>query len=416
MYDNLLPDNIMMKLDKIQEADIVIGLDKITSPVSQVIDAISLGLAKYFPELKSVIIKRKDDDDKKEEIFLNKDPYENRELNFIYNPFIPIHRILMEKENSRNRTDFIQSVYKIGDILDCDACIILSGNLDTIGPEWIELLLTPIIKGSYDYNLPEYVSSKYDFIITKTLVYPLFKSLFNIKLSCPGGEDFAVSIDLARIFLEKNIWDSKMNIDVSMLITAAGEGFEMSQSFLGGKIQEKEYDLNEIGNKFVSILKAFLDLMFIYKESWSYYSKIKEIKTFGFHNSSYPDSLELNITALLPESKKEYEKHYEIIKEILEENVLRELQDALIGVNNKCPVITDELWVKIITDYINYFTGEIREYSFIKSIIPLYLFRYMYFIEEISQGADVSEKISDLCKKFETIKEVLSKKEIDPDL
>ena len=202
---NILSRDIIKKLEIIREADIIVGITDLhdDTSVARVIKAISFGLAKYFPDQKALIIKSGGKDD---ELFRNLDIYEDRELNFIYTSFMPVHRLIIEQNTERD--NFLKGIFYASDMLNASACMILRGDLQSINPEWVEGLLTPVIKGDYDYISPVYVIHQNDGLINNNLVYPLIRSLFGTAIRYPGAGDYAMSADLARSFLEKELWNN----------------------------------------------------------------------------------------------------------------------------------------------------------------------------------------------------------------
>ena len=411
MVNTVLPDKIMTKLEKIQEADLIIGLDIPYNSVNLTVEAVAIGMAKYFPDIKYILVKSESRTGEK--TFLNIDPYENRETNFIFKPFMPLHRIVLDEDLTRK--DFIKNLFQISDILNSEACLILSGELDTIIPEWVEVLLTPVLKGNSDYILPKYVSHQNDFTIAKNLVSPLIRALFNINLPHGGGEDYCISIDLARTALEKNLWDNDMDIDTALITTAVGEGFEIGQAFLGNKSYENGFNILDLSNKFSNTLKTLIKLIAIYGDNWRNYdyNRPKEIITFGFQNKSFPLPFTLNLKAMILDGKGEYEKYHKNIKEILSNDTHKELQNALISLGDEKLSIKDDLWVKIILDYINYFINNQNDYNLINSISPLFLFRYASFIKETKsmKNKKYEERRQNLFNEFKQIREEIKKED-----
>ena len=102
----MLSREIMKRLDIIQDADIIIAIDSNGKYEIYNLEVIAAGLAKYFPDLKTVIVK-KSDNKVMDTDFLTFDPYSKRELNFIYTPFIPVHKILLTYEEQMDRKKFL---------------------------------------------------------------------------------------------------------------------------------------------------------------------------------------------------------------------------------------------------------------------------------------------------------------------
>jgi hypothetical protein len=81
-------------------------------------------------------------------------------------------------------------------------------DLRSITPEWIELLIKPVLEEDYDYVSPYYMRHKYDGTITNTIVYPLTRALYGKRIRQPIGGDFGFSGRLASFYLDKDVWES----------------------------------------------------------------------------------------------------------------------------------------------------------------------------------------------------------------
>ena len=62
-----------------------------------------------------------------------------------------------------------RTIFKTAVEMQADACCVVDADLRSITPEWIELLLSPIIKGGFDFVAPLYSRHKYDGTITNPL-------------------------------------------------------------------------------------------------------------------------------------------------------------------------------------------------------------------------------------------------------
>jgi len=415
MESNLLSSELMLKLECIGEADIVVAIDRGYGSVENAVKAVAIGLARYFPELKCILLKNKEEDENSDQVFMNTDLYEARELNFIYTPFIPAHRIILDAMEKRKT--FLKQAFHIADILNCEACMIAGGDLNSINPLWVETLLKPVIKAGYDIICPVYNFSRTDLLIRNNLTYPLVRGLYNIELFHPDGEDFGISIDLARTFLEKNIWDSELDINIWMTTTAICEGFDVGQAFLGAKKFKGNHLYPGSKDEFQECVKAIFTSMSSFREFWTNDNddKIKHLPVFSFPFNLYPEEIPLNSQEFINRGKDLYDKSAETIKEVLQENTFRLLQDSLVSLGKGSISITDDLWIDIICDYSCYLNLYETDYKFTGSLTPLYFFRAASFLEETASMSrqEFEEKILSLSNKFLRIKEELEKGQLN---
>jgi hypothetical protein len=405
---NILSRDIMMKLDIIREADIIVGITDLyeDTSIAKVLKAVSLGLAKYFPDQKALVIKSegKSEDDR---LFCNLDIYEDRELNFIYTPFIPVHRLIIEKNIEKG--NFLKGLFYASDMLNASACMILRGDLQGINPEWIEGLLTPVIKGDYDYISPVYVIHQNDGLINDNLVYPLIRSLFGTDIRYPGAGDYALSTDLARSFLEKDLWNMDIDIDTWVATTAAVEGFETGQAFLGNKYLDKFDTIKDMGQKFTKNSETLFHLMKIYREIWANCEEEKYLTNFGYHYKISPSPVCLNKDEIITEGEKSFKEYRSVIKKILSKDTF-DLVEHVLSYPGDGKSFPADLWIKVLFEYISYLSLHGEDYKLSKSIVPLFFLRISSLIEDREISPDqVQNRINSECNLFIKMKDSLVK-------
>ncbi len=397
---NILSRDIIKKLEIIREADIIVGITDLhdDTSVARVIKAISFGLAKYFPDQKALIIKSGGKDD---ELFRNLDIYEDRELNFIYTSFMPVHRLIIEQNTERD--NFLKGIFYASDMLNASACMILRGDLQSINPEWVEGLLTPVIKGDYDYISPVYVIHQNDGLINNNLVYPLIRSLFGTAIRYPGAGDYAMSADLARSFLEKELWN--MDTDIWVATAAAGEGFETGQVFLGHKYIDKFDTIRDMKQKFIKTSETLFHLMKVYREVWVNCEEEKHLTNFGYHYKISPPPVSLNKNEIISEGEESFKEYRSSIKKVLSKDTFNAVEQILCSRGDTSSFSID-LWIKVLFEYASYISLHGEELS--KSIVPLFFLRISSLIEDREISPDgVQNRLNSECNLFIKMKDSL---------
>ncbi|MCD5408821.1 glycosyltransferase, partial [Candidatus Bipolaricaulota bacterium] len=72
---------------------------------------------------------------------------------------------------------------------DARAVALVDGDLTSIRPEWLKLLLEPILAGA-ELVVPLYLRHPHDGVITNHVVYPLVNVLFGLGVRQPIGGEF----------------------------------------------------------------------------------------------------------------------------------------------------------------------------------------------------------------------------------
>ncbi len=140
----------------------------------------------------------------------------------------------------------------------------MDADLRSITPEWIELLIKPVLEEGYDYVAPYYMRHKYDGTITNTIVYPLTRALYGKRIRQPIGGDFGFSGRLASFYLDKDVWESdvaRFGIDIWMTTTAVANGFKICQAFLGAKIHDAKDPGADLSAMLHQVVGSVFDLM-----------------------------------------------------------------------------------------------------------------------------------------------------------
>jgi hypothetical protein len=157
--------------------------------------------------------------------------------------------------------------------LKAKACAVVDSDLRSITPDWIDLLVRPLLEHDYDYVAPYYRRHKYDGTITNSIVYPLTAALYGKKVRQPIGGEFGLSPRVVKRLLEKkDDWETdvaRFGIDIWMTTTALAEGFKVCQVFLGAKIHDPKDPGAGLSAMLFQVVGALFGLMEEYEKSWA---------------------------------------------------------------------------------------------------------------------------------------------------
>jgi glucosylglycerate synthase len=181
---------------------------------------------------------------------------------------------------------------------------VVDSDLRSIGPEWIELLAGPILKGGYDYVAPLYARHKHDGTITNNVTYPLTRALYGMRIRQPIGGDFGVSGDLVRHYIEAGGWTpevSKFGIDIWMTTLALSGGFAVCQARLGAKVHDPKDPGADLGPMFRQVVTTILRMAVANADRWPQVKGSHDVPAYGFERVVDPPPLEINVLRLLSE-------------------------------------------------------------------------------------------------------------------
>ncbi|HEY6973890.1 MAG TPA: glycosyltransferase, partial [Nitrospiraceae bacterium] len=182
----------------IGSTDILVGIPSYNNAgtVGHVVQAVSAGLAKYFPDRRAVLVNSDGGSSDKTRDIVASTVIDHNHL-FISDQQSVLHRIITPYHGIPGKGSAFRTIFEIARQLNAKACAVVDADLRSIAPEWIELLLRPLLDEGYDYVAPYYLRHKYDGTITNSLAYPLTRALYGQRIRQPIGGEFGFSGSLA---------------------------------------------------------------------------------------------------------------------------------------------------------------------------------------------------------------------------
>ncbi len=416
MKSVILKKEIQETLEKIKEADLLVGIPSYNNArtIGHVVRAVQVGFAKYFPDKKCVIVNSDGGSTDGTMDIVKNITIEDFQSIFISHRVEPVFTIATPYHGIPGKGSAFRTIFEIADSLNVKFCAVVDSDLQSITPEWIDLLIKPLIDGNYDYVTPLYHRHKYDGTITNSIIYPLTRALYGMRVRQPIGGDFGFSGELARFYLAKDVWETdvaRYGIDIWMTTTAVANNFKICQSFLGAKIHDPKDPGADLSAMLYQVVGATFDLMDTYSDVWTKIKKSESTSTFGFKYAVGLEPVSVNIDRMIDKFRLGGKELMGIWKEFLPGDIINFLQK--VGSLSKEEFhIPDEMWVEIIYSFaIAAHKKLLNKEHLLKSLTPLYLGKIASFVIETweSSASEVEEKIERLCMCFENEKEFLIK-------
>lgn len=280
----------------------------------------------------------------------------------------------------------LHRVFEYMDQYQIPAAMVVDADLRSIKPEWVKLLLDPVISKKIDLVTPIYSRDRFDGTITKNLAQPIIAALYNYNIPQPIGGDFGFSRRLAKEYLTKNIWDTdvvKFGIDIFMTTVAVAEGYKVGATNLGVKIHDPK-DPRGLGPMFIQVSSTIFDLMKEYEPIWKKKTKIKQIRILKTTNiKKKAPKVKVDIDSLIDEFKKKYQRLRKIYEFILYEEELEQL-DELTKKNKSAFLLPIDLWSHLVYDFASeYIHGSIQRKNLLDAFMVLYYARVASYILEV---------------------------------
>ena len=405
---------IKEQLERIRKADILIGIPSFNNSrtIGHVVRAVQAGLAKYFPDQTAVLVNSDGgSSDGTMEIVRNA-AIEDFHAILLHHRISPLFKLATPYSGIPGKGSAFRAIFEIASALEVKACAVVDSDLRSITPEWVELLLKPVLSHGFDYVAPLYHRHKYDGTITNSIVYPLTRALYGKRVRQPIGGDFGFSGKLAQFYLTKDVWQTdvaKYGIDVWMTTTAIANGFKVAQSFLGAKIHDTKDPGADLSAMLFQVVGAAFDLMETYPEAWKSARDSESVPTFGFHYTVGLEQVNVNVERMMALFQEGLKNLRGLWTEVLGKGDYGELEriGGLALREFRFPLT---LWTRIVYDFaLAYHTKKLPREQLLKSLTPLYLGKTASFIMETeNSGQDEAEVlIEELCREFENEKEYL---------
>jgi len=409
--ETALAPGLRQQLDALESVDLVVGIPSYNNvrTIPHVVRAVQVGLAKFFPGLRAVLVNSdggSTDGTQAAVIEASLDEY--RSL-LATHPVYPVHRIVTPYHGIPGKGSALRTVFQIAADLNAKACAVVDSDLRSIQPSWMDLLLSPLLHEGFDFVAPLYLRHKYDGTITNSIVYPLTRSLYGQRVRQPIGGDFGFSGELARHYLEQDVWESdvaRFGIDAWMTTTAITDGFQVCQAFLGTKIHDAKDPALDLSQMLHQVVGAVFALMESREVAWKAIQGSVPIPLFGMEHAVGLEPVRVDPDRMVRIFRSGIRELGTIWKKILRPHV----SDQLTHLESGEPVafrFPPELWIRTLFDFAVGFHHRVMDREhLLQALTPLYLGRIASFVRETEEASaeEVEAMQEQMCLLFEAMK------------
>jgi glycosyltransferase involved in cell wall biosynthesis len=307
---SLLTPEIRAQIERLERADIMVGIPSYrnAATIGHVVRAAQAGLVQFFPDLRPIVVNSDAaSPDGTGRVVVDTEPPDYVERILLVRPTNRLARVSLtypEVDGVGGKGAALRTIFEMAAALDVQALVVVDSDLRSIGPEWIELLAGPILKGGYDFVAPLYARHKHDGTITNTITYPLTRALYGLRIRQPIGGDFGLSGDLIRHVLDAPDWTadvSRFGIDIWLTTTAISGGFAVCQARLGAKVHDPKDPGADLGPMVRQVVSTTLRLAVRHADRWLGVKGSHEVPSYGFERLADPPPLEIDVLRLVTE-------------------------------------------------------------------------------------------------------------------
>ncbi len=415
---DFLPAEALDAVEEVGQADIVVGIPSYNNAgtIGHVTRAAQAGLERYFPQLKAVIVNSDggSSDETRQAVLASR--LDSSRLLLLHTPLFPVHRLSFPYHGIPGKGSAFRLIFQVASMLGARGCVVIDSDLRSITPEWIDLLLRPVLHAGFDFTAPFYHRHKYDGTITNSIVYPLTRALYGLRVRQPIGGDFGLSSRMLNRYLARRDWQgnaARFGIDIWMTTIAIAEGFRVCQSYLGAKLHDAKDPGTDLSEMLHQVVGSVFSLMQEYEPVWKRTSSSRDVDLFGFPFGVGLDPIEVDIARMLGVFHRASRELSDVWAIALQPATLKELGKISATLEDGSRDgfhLEDELWVRIVMDFAVAWRERQAERShLLRSLTSLYLARVASFVLETKNlpSDQVEDKIERLCIAFETLKPYL---------
>ncbi len=398
----------------LQRADIVVGVSSQDNAetIAQVVPAVRVGLEKYFPQFTAVIVNADSGSRDGTRDVVAALAAQDAGLLRVAAPHGGRRRFAFPYPGIPANGGAFQVVFQIAAELNAKACAVVDAGLRSITPEWIDLLVRPVLYSGYDFVAPYYHCHKYDGTITTGIVYPMMRALYGKRIRHPTGVDFGLSPALVARCLRRNDWGAEVAryaTGIWLTTIAVAERFRVCQCFLGPRLRHGADSGVDLGAALHQAVGGVFSLMEEYENEWKARRSSDEVDFFGFRYELGLDPRPADLNRMWQRFRRSGRELREVWARALEPETLADVM-RLAASGGGSERLDDGLWVRLLYEFARSVTQRPMERRFLlRSLAPLYLAWVVSFVRETSEAyaAEVEERIERLCRRFEADKPYL---------
>jgi len=309
---------------------------------------------------------------------------------------LTVNKIVGTYRGSSGKGNAMRAVFQAALDLGVSGCAMIDGDNRAITPEWVNNLLTPVVREGFDYVTPYYKRYKYDGTITNLIVYPLVTSLYGRKLRQPIGGDFGLSRTFIETLSKQDVWDvfvGQFGIDVWMTISAITGNANICQANLGAKIHGAKDPAFSLGPMYLQVISTVFRSMTKFADTWPGVAVVADVPIKGTSLPWDPEPIPISVTRLVEEFNLGMKQFAPLYREILSSDTYSRLEQIA---NSEVCIpegycdyhMPPDLWARVIYDIaivFNCWKGNTHKLIDLSS--PLY-FGQVASIANRTQGLD----------------------------
>lgn len=303
------------------------------------------------------------------------------------------------------------TIFGITQRIGVRACTLIVSELQTVTPAWIDRLVRPALELNYDLAAPRYARNRWEGLISRSILSPLYRALYGRRIQNPLGPDFGLSGKLMQALFEDRGGPRGAGAAhpvASVLSTAVRGNYQICEAEVGERVQPPADWMNVS-----SLLAAMLGPVFLDVErnavQWQRVRGSQPVPVFGDVEPAPEESGPVDTGRLMDSFQLGAKNLEDLWGLVLPPTALLEVRKL-----SRLPAerfrMPDNVWVSIVYDFaLAHRLRTINRDHLLRSFTPLYLGWIASYVLEMERAApyEVEERLERLAAAYEAAKPYL---------
>ena len=415
--ETLLSDDFLRQITAAGEVDILVGVPTLNNhdTIARVISAIRVGFVKYFPRDRAALINvDRGSNDGTPEIVKSAAVPDFRAF-LASSPLRSMNTLTTTHGAMQGKGGALHVILAAAELLRAKACAIVSPDLESLTPEWIEALTRPIYREGFDFLAPIYQRHRFGGLLVSHILSPLVAAAYGCEIEEPLGGELAFSGRLASHYLSQDVWQLELMRsapEIWMVTTALVGEYRLCQAFLGPKVHSANPANPDLPVTMQQVVGALFSCLEAHQSYWINHEGPRTVPSFGFQYDLDLPSIRVNRKRMQNMFLKGVQELASILEPALNPATLEQIREIARIDCEDCRY-PDDLWVRTVYEFAGAFhRSVINRDHLLQALTPLYLGRINSFlIENHRSSADgARERIKKLRSEFESLKPYLAER------
>jgi hypothetical protein len=412
--ETLLTDDFLRQITATGEVDLLVGVPTLNNheTVERVISAIRVGFVKYFPRERAALVSvdAGSHDGTPEVVRATAVPDFRAFL--ASTPLRTMHTLTTSCPAMQGKGGALHVILAAAELLRAKVCAIVSPDLESLTPEWIEALIRPIYREGFDLLAPIYRRHRFDGLMISHVLSPLVSAAYGCEVEEPLGSELTFSGGLASHYLSQEVWEQDLVRSAPEIWTVTGAlvgGYRVCQAFLGPRVHSENPGTADLATTMQQVVGALFGCLEAHQSYWMSLEGVRTVPVFGFQYDLDLQPIRVNRKRMLNTFRKGVAELASILEVVLSAATLQQIREIakLEGESSRYP---DELWVRTVYEFAGAFhRSVINRDHLLQALTPLYLGRINSFLAENhkASASGARDRIKELRTQFENLKPYL---------